>query len=156
MAIDARLSGDEFVARLYSERLAPRVVCASSQASWDIYPADYAREHLIKLGVAAQDVTSLRLPMVECGAENRPIVIDYLKRNGWRKVLLVVDPSITRINRWSVVRTFRENGVDVAIAFDPNERTEMLRGWWRTHWKAQRVILGIMNSMLDMMYAKCR
>jgi len=156
IAIDSRLSADSFVARLYSERVSRRVVCASSQASWEVYPGDYARKHLIQLGVAAEDVTSLRLPMVECGAENRPIVIDYIKRNGWRNALLVVDPSLTRATRLSVVREFRKNGIDVSIAFDPNERTEMLRGWWRTHWKAQRVVLGILNSTLDILYPECR
>ena len=155
-AIDARLSGDKFVAKLYQERMAPRVVCASSQASWEIYPADYTRDHLIELGVAAADVTSLRLPMVECGARNRPIIIDYLKRNGWKSVLLVVDPSLTRTAQWSIVREFRKNGIDAEVAFDANERAEMLRGWWRTHWKAQRVVLGILNSTLDMLYPECR
>jgi len=156
VAIDSRLSGDRFVAKLYSEGIARHVVCASSQASWDIYPADFAREHLIQLGVDQKDVAALRLPMVDCGAQNRPIVIDYLKRNGWKSALLVVDPSLTRATRWSIVRDFKKSGIDLVVAFDPAERDEMLAGWWHTHWKAQRVVLGIMNSMLDQLYPECR
>lgn len=155
-AIDSRLSSDNFVAELYAQGIASKIVCISTQASWDVYPADFAREHLIEMGVRAGDITALRLPMVECGAQNRPLVVEHLKKNGWKSALLVVDPSITRVSRWTITNDFRQAGIDVSIAFAPQERDYMLDRWWRTHWKAQRVVLGIMNSTLDMLYPSCR
>ena len=47
-----------------------------------MYPSDFAREHLIEMGIRAEDVTSLRLPMVECGAQNRPLVVEHLRKSG--------------------------------------------------------------------------
>ncbi len=155
-AIDSRLNGDNFVAQLYTEGVASKIVCISSQASWDVYPADFAREHLIELGVRASDITALRLPMVECGAQFRPLVVDHLRKNGWKSALLVADPSITRVSRSGIISHFRKAGIDVAITFAPKDREDMLDRWWRTHWKAQRVVLGIMNSTLDMLYPSCR
>ncbi len=155
-AIDSRLSGDAYVAQLYSQGIASKIVCISTQASWDVYPADFAREHLIEMGIRAEDVTALRLPMVECGAQNRPLVVEHLRKNGWKSALLIVDPSITRVSRWMITRDFRKAGIDVSISFAPQDREQMLTRWWRTHWKAQRVVLGIMNSTLDFLYPSCR
>ena len=155
-AIDSRLNGDDFVAQLYKHGVASKIVCISTQASWEVYPADFAREHLIELGVPESDITALRLPMVECGAQNRPLVVEHLKKNGWKSALLVADPSITRVSRSSITSHFRKAGIDVAITFAPQDREDMLDRWWRTHWKAQRLVLGTMNSTLDMLYPSCR
>jgi hypothetical protein len=156
LAIDARLHGDEYVARLYAQGLSRQVICASSQASWELYPADYARAHLIELGVRADDISILHFPITDCGGEVLPLLISRLKDQGAKSVLLVVDPTATRYGQWRTRRRFHEAGINAAITFAPEDRHAMLDRWWRTHWKAQRIVLTIMNSTLDLLYAPCR
>jgi hypothetical protein len=155
LAIEARLHGDEYVARLYAEGVARKVICASSQASWEVYPADYARAHLIELGVRADDISVLHFPITDCGGEVMPVLISRLKEQGAKSVLLVVDPTVTRFGRWRTRSRFQEAGIN-AVTFAAEDRRAMLDRWWRTHWKAQRIVLTLMNSSLDLLYAPCR
>ena len=156
LAIDARLHGDEYVARLYAEGVSRQVICASSQASWEVYPADYGRAHLVELGVRADDISVLHLPIMDCGAELLPLLISRLKDQGAKSVLLVVDPTVTRFGQWRTRGRFHEAGINAAITFAAEDREAMLNRWWRTHWKAQRIVLTLMNSTLDLLYAPCR
>ena len=156
LAIEARLHGDEYVARLYAEGVSRKVICASSQASWEVYPADYARAHLIELGVRADDISVLHFPITDCGGEVMPVLISRLKEQGAKSVLLVVDPTVTRFGRWRTRSRFQEAGINATITFAAEDRRAMLDRWWRTHWKAQRIVLTLMNSSLDLLYAPCR
>src|SRR5262249_59080623 len=83
-SIDMHSTADEYVVDLYRQGMARKIVCLSSQGSWELYPGDYAREHLISLGVPAEDVLSLRLPTVPCGAVNIPMIAEFVKAPGWR------------------------------------------------------------------------
>lgn len=156
LAIDSRLSGDQYVAELYSQGIAQHVICASSQVSWETYPADYARQHLILLGVRAEDTSVLHLPTVECSAKLLPHLSNYLKEHGWKNIQLIVDPTITRYERWRMQQHFSKLGLRVGIAFAPVDRAEIFDRWWHTHWKAQRIVLSLMNLGLDLLYPSCR
>ena len=156
LAIDSRSHGDEYVAKLYRDGLAKTIVCATSQVSWEVYPADFAREHLVHLGIPAADVSVMRLPILECGAEYQPLFASYLKERGWRRVIFVVNPTLTRLGRWRTESYFRDAGIEATFTFVPEDRAEMLDAWWRTHWKAQYIVLALMNSSLDLLYARCR
>ncbi|MEP7273550.1 MAG: hypothetical protein ABI882_18785 [Acidobacteriota bacterium] len=156
LASDARLQGDEYVARLYKERLAARVVCASSQISWDVYPSDASCAHLIELGVPAEAVSVLHLPMTDCGAEVVPILIEDLRALGARSVLFVVDPTVTRYGEWRSRHRFAAAGIEARTTFAPQDREVMLDRWWRSHWKAQRIVGTLMNTTIDLLYAPCR
>jgi hypothetical protein len=156
LAIDSRSHGDEYVAKLYREGLAKTIVCATSQVSWEVYPADFARQHLVQLGIPAADISVMRLPILECGAEYRPLFASYLKEHGWRRVIFVVNPTLTRFGRWRAESYFHDAGIEATFTFVPEDRAEMLDAWWRTHWKAQYVVLALVNSSLDLLYARCR
>jgi hypothetical protein len=156
LAIDTRSHGDEYVTKLYRDGLAKTIVCATIQVSWEVYPADFAREHLVQLGIPAADVSVMHLPILECWAEYRPLFVSYLKERGWRRVIFVVNPALTRLGRWRTESYFRDAGIEAIFTFVPEDRAEMLDAWWRTHWKAQYIVLALMNSSLDLLYARCR
>jgi hypothetical protein len=156
LVIDSHSHADEYVARLYRDGLAKTVVCATSQVSWEVYPAEFARAHLVQLGIPAADVSAMHLPLLECGAEYRPLFTSYLKERGWRRVIFVVNPTLTRLGRWRAESYFRDAGIEAIFTFVPEDRAAMLDAWWRTHWKAQFVVLALLNSSLDMLYARCR
>lgn len=156
LAIDARMHGDEYVAELYQKGVARKVICASSQASWDVFPSDYSRDHLLELGLPAEDVSVQHLPMTECGAEVMPHLIEHLKSRGVKSVLLVVGPTLTRYADWRTRSRFRAAGIDSRITFSPEDRRAVFEGWWHTHWKAQHIVSTLMNSSFDLLYASCR
>jgi uncharacterized SAM-binding protein YcdF (DUF218 family) len=155
-SFDPRMRGDHYAAQLYRQGMAPAIVCAGSQASWEVYPADSSRQHLINLGVPAEAVSVLHLPIVDCAGELAPILIEALKARGVRSVLIVADPTATRFGSWRFVQRLAEAGISASITFAEQDRTEMLDGWWHSHWKAQRVVGAVMNSTLDLLYAPCR
>lgn len=155
-SISPHSTADEYVADLYRKSVARKIVCVSSQVSWELYPGDYAREHLISLGVPAEDVISLRLPTVHCGAENLPRVVEFVKANGWRSALLITHPEVSRsagrLNR----RYFEREGIAISVSYAPQDRAELTQSWWSTHWKTQRFVGEVMNVTLDLFYSECR
>ena len=149
-------TSDEYVADLYRRSVARKIVCASTQVSWELYPGDYARAHLISLGVPAEDVISMRLPTEPCPAMNLPRIVDFLKAGGWRSALIITQPEDSRYAGLLNRRFFEREGVTFAISYAPKDREELTRDWWSTHWKTQRMISGAMNATLDMFYSECR
>lgn len=156
LANDPKMQGDAYVASLVRQGLTQQVICGSSQASWDFYPADSSRDHLIQLGVPREAVSVLHLPILDCGGELVPLLIDALKSKGVKSVLLVTDPTITKYAAWRIRQRFAADGIDASITFAPDDRRTLLDGWWRSHWKAQRIVGTVMNSTLDLLYAPCR
>lgn len=154
-AIASHSDADEFIARLYHQKLARKIVCVSTQLSWEVYPADFARQHLIALGVPAEDVLTLHLPPEECRAENLPRVTAYLKSQGWRSALLVLNPAESRFGGWQARRYFSRAEITLAVTYSPRDHAELVSGWWRTHWKAQEIIREALNAALDSIYSEC-
>ena len=155
-SFDPRLHGDEYTAQLYRQGIAPQIICAGSQASWEVYPADSSRKHLIELGVPAESVSVLRLPIVDCGGELAPILIEALRTRGAKSVVIVTDPNATRLGSWRFQKRLADGGITATTTFSEADRIDMLDGWWRSHWKAQRIVGSVMNSALDLLYAPCR
>ena len=108
------------------------------------------------LGVPREDVLTLHLPIVDCGAENVPHIVKYVKTQGWHSVLLVVNPVGSRPGRRLVRRYFGEAGLSVAVSYSPRDRQEFVPQWWRTHAKAQRMVATAMYSGLALLYPECR
>jgi len=155
-AFDPRMQGDPYAASLLQQGVAPAIICAGSQASWDVYPSDSSRSHLISLGVPAESVSVLHLPILDCGGEVVPLLVDALKARGARSVLVVTDPTTTRYGAWRFRQRMAAAGIVASTTFAPEDRQDMLSGWWRTHWKAQRIVGAVMNSTIDLLYAPCR
>lgn len=155
-SFDPRMHGDDYAARLYRDGVAPAIVCAGAQASWEVYPADSSRQHLISLGVPPEAVSVLHLPIVDCGGEVVPFLSEALKARGARSAVIVADPTATRFGSWRFEKRLAEAGIAAAITFAEEDRAEMLGGWWRSHWKAQRIVGSVMNSTIDLLYAPCR
>ncbi|MBK8316637.1 MAG: hypothetical protein IPL01_22535 [Acidobacteria bacterium] len=155
-AIDPHLKTDEYVARLFREGRAGDVLCFSTQVSWEAYPADYVARHLVELGVPADRVHVLHLPIEPCGAYNAPRVVDYLRSKGWKSAILITSPDSSRMAGWSTRKRFAKSGIPLIVSYAPEDREELFRGWWRTHWKIQDIVDQLMVFTLDQVYAECR
>jgi hypothetical protein len=155
-AISAHSKADEYVVALYRQGVARKIVCLSSQVSWETYPGDYVRERLISLGVRAEDVFSLRLPIAPCGAMNLPMVVDFVKERGWKSALLITHPENSRYAARLIHKYFGREGVATAVSYAPADRDELTNDWWREHWKTQRVVGQAMAITFDLFYPECR
>jgi uncharacterized SAM-binding protein YcdF (DUF218 family) len=148
-----RSQADDWVAQLYQQGKAKQIVCVSTPVSWDVYAADFARQHLLALGVPAEKVLTLRLEQEACIAPNIKRVAAYVKEQGWQSALVVTEP-ITASSR--LEKYFQQEGVKLALSYAPQDRAELTHNWWRTHWKMQVMIEAVVTMGLDSVYAECR
>jgi hypothetical protein len=154
--MNAHSDADAYVSRLHQQGVAGNIVCISSQAACDVYPADYVARHLVTLGVPEENVSTLHLSSRSCWAKYLPDVVEYVRRRGWQSALLVVDPIGSRFEGRVARRYFDRAGLQLAITYSSRDRQECVQGWWRTHSKAQRMVRGAVTSALDMLYPQCR
>jgi hypothetical protein len=155
-AISKHSAADKYVIDLYRRGVARKIVCADSQISWELYPSDYVRESLISQGVHAEDVISLRLPLAPCGGAQAPRIVKFVKDHGWKSALYVTLPEDSRYTDYLARRFFEREGIALAVSYSPEDREELTRSWWRTHWKAQRIFGEAMIVALDRFYSECR
>lgn len=155
-AISKHSAADKYVVDLYRRGVARKIVCVSSQFSRELYPGDYVRESLISQGVPAEDVISLRLPIAPCGGAYLPRMVEFVKANGWKSALYVTHPEDSRYSDNLARRFFEREGVALAVSYSPEDREELTRNWWRTHWKTQRMVASAMMITLDRFYSECR
>lgn len=155
-SISSHSKADEYIAGLYRQGVARKIVCVSAQVSRELYPADYAREHLISLGVPAEDVISMRLPIVPCAAVNLPTIVEFVKARGWKSALFITQPEDSRYAARLMRKYFGREGVALSVSYAPEDEEELTRNWWRTHWKVQRFVGDAMNVTLDLFYSECR
>jgi hypothetical protein len=155
-AISKHSMADKYVIDLYRRGVARKIVCAGSQISHELYPSDYMRESLISQGVPAEDVISLRLPSAPCAAPNLTRIVEFVKANGWKSVLYVTFPEDSRHSGSLARRHFEREGVNFCVSYSPEDRNELTQGWWRTHWKTQRIVGETMSIVLDRFYSECR
>jgi hypothetical protein len=155
-SIDERYDTDSYVAELYQRGLAREIVCLSSQVAWRVYPADYARQHLIQLGVPAQHVHTLYLPPVECRAQATPLVIAFLKQRGWQSAMMVIDPSISRVTRSRAISAYAREQIKLWVTYSPRDYKTLTDQWWREHWKTQRLTGEVLEAGFDLFYPECR
>jgi hypothetical protein len=144
------------VADLYRRGLGRKVVCASSQFSPGEFVADYSRLHLAELGVSANDIEVQHLPLTDCFGEVVPELIGLVQRRGWKTVLFVVYPEDSRAIGGLVPLNFEASGIRAIVTYSQESRNELIDGWWRTHWKAQRVVDAAFETALDRCFSKCR
>src|SRR5689334_20500218 len=76
LAMNDGSKADEYIAELYRQGLVRQVVCMSTAVAWQVYPADYARKHLIALGVPAENVLTFYIPFMDCRAEALAAIAD--------------------------------------------------------------------------------
>lgn len=155
-AISKHSAADKYVIDLYRQGVARKIVCVGSQISRDLYPGDYVRASLISQGVPAEDVISLRLPLAPCGGVNLPRIVEFVKANGWKSALYVTHPEDSRYTDNLARRFFEREGVALAVSYSPEDREELTRSWWRTHWKTQRMVGEAMIITIDRFYSECR
>jgi hypothetical protein len=154
--IDPRSASDQYVMGLYHEGVGAKIICVSSQISVDVYPADYAREHLIARGIPAENVLSLRLPVTDCAAQSLKVIADYVKSSGWGSALLVCNPEDSRYGGWLARRVFDQQRLNIFVTYAPQDKEELTTRWWRTHWKMQRFVGQLINIPIDLLYSECR
>jgi hypothetical protein len=155
-AIDARSQTDAYVAELYRQGFAGKIVCISSQVSWETYPADYARQHLIYMGIPEQNVLVLHLPIPDCQATSFRRIAEYVKSQGWQRALLLSYPQQSRYDKWLAGKIFEKQNIGLAVTYPPDDEAELTTSWWREHWKVQRMINGAIIIPLDRIYSECR
>ena len=144
---------DNRVMALYQQSKAKKIICVSMPVSWDVYAAEFTRQHLLALGVPAENVLTLHLPLEACPAPNERRVAQYVKAQGWHSVLLITDPIATS-NR--VRKYFQQEGIHVSVTCVQEDQDELMRQWWKTHWKIQWITKSAFGILLDSAYAECR
>ena len=155
-AVDEQMNGDAYVAELFRQGNAPHILCLSTQAAWEVYPAEYARAHLLELGVPAAQVSTLHLPAtLDCRAQVMPLIVNYLKQQGWRSALMVVEPTVSRANRRTAFPVFARAGIELSLSYSPRDYERLTTNWWREHWKIQRMFSEVLNTGFDFFYAEC-
>lgn len=147
-----RSESDDWVAELYRKGKAKQIVCVSTPISWDIYPADFARQHLIALGVPADKISTLHLEYEPCAAPNIKRVAEYVKSQRWQSAIGVTGPisSASRLQKY-----FQQQGIKLALTYYQKDRDELTNGWWKTHWKMQAMIEAVVVGLLDTVYSEC-
>lgn len=156
LGIDERFDTDTYVAELYRQGVVRDIVCLSGQVAWQVYPADYARAHLIELGVPAEHLFTMYLPQAECRAQVMPLVARFVKEHGWQSALMVIDPSVSRANRRVGVPAFSREQLTLAINYSPRDYQLLTTRWWQEHWKIQRLASEALEVSFDLLYANCR
>ncbi len=147
---------DEYVAQLYQQKLAKKIVCISRNESCGVYPADDSRRRLLAMGIPAEDVLTLYLPRVECVAPNLPRIIEMVKANGWQQSLLVLSPTRSRVTGNIAAKYFQQAGLQLTISYSPQAYQEITTRWWSDHQTAQTTTEAIISMVLDPLYPECR
>ena len=134
-ATTPRSQSDDWVVELYQKGKAKKIVCASIPISWDIYAADFSRQHLIALGVPAEDVLTLHLEQEACATPNIRRVASYVKSQGWQSALVVTGP-ITERRR--LEKYFQQEGIKLSLTYAQKDRDELTTDRWKTRkWSAR-------------------
>ena len=154
-AIASNTDADEYVVQLYRQGVAKKIVCINLGSECGNY-TEYARQHLLELGVPAEDVLTLPLPSTDCLAANLPRFTAMAKAQGWQQSLLVLRPSVTRTDGGLAAKYFSRAGLRLAVTSAPGERQRFTFFWWTKHETAQAMIEAIVNGMLDQVYPECR
>lgn len=155
-ALSKHSAADKYAIDLYRRGVARKIVCVSSQISLDLYPSDYVRDGLISQGVPAEDVISLHLPLAPCDGAQLPKIVEFVKANGWKSALCVTHPEDSRYSGSLARRFFEREGIALAVGYSQEDREELTRDWWRTHWKTQRMFGEAITIILDRFYSECR
>ena len=147
---------NQYVAELYNQGLAKKVVCASGQIAWNTYPADFVREQLLQLGMLAEDVTTFHTPRVDCGADLVPMFLNLCKEQGWQRVLIVANPIASRATQRVWGNRFEQAHIQLAITYSPADREKLRGRWWRKHKQTQMVVQQGIETLVDLFYPHCR
>ena len=152
----SRTPADDYVAQLYQQKLAQKIVCISRNESCGVYPADDARRRLLAMGIPADDVLTLYLPRAECVAPNLPRMIEMVKAHGWQQSLMVLSPTRSRSTGNLARKYFQQAGLQLAITYAPQAYQEITTRWWADHQQAQTTTEAIISTLLDPLYIECR
>lgn len=154
-AIASNTDADEYVAQLYRQGVGKKIVCIALSTPCETF-ADYTRQHLLALGVPAEDVLTLPLPGTACLAPNLPRVTELMQTHHWQQAVMVLHPQVSRTDGAIVRRYFQRAGLGLAITFAPGERASYTPLWWTKYPTAQAVIDAVVNGTLDRIYPECR
>lgn len=155
-AVGARSTADDYVITLYREGYSTRIVCVSSQISHELFPADFTKLNLIGRGIPETAVTSLHLPIMECPAMTLDYIADFCQREGWKSVMIVSSPEGNPRAGAAMRLEFQRRGIGLIMTHSPEDAAALQSRWWLTHWKIQRVIGAITETVLDTIYGDCR
>ena len=151
----AHSGAGKYVIRLYNSGYFTKVVCVSTQIAWNMYPADFARDELVRLGLPKRDVSTLYLPMSECDTDQIMFVADYIANHHWSRVLVIGDPEGSPLAKIKIRKAFEEKGVSVHFTCSPDDYTDLKHDWWRVHWKIQRIVAALIETGSDLVYETC-
>jgi hypothetical protein len=155
-AFDPRLNNNEYAVSLYRQGLTKKIVCMGNAITCDIFPADYARQHLLALGVPEADVLVLRTPDTDCRAQLFPPTVKFAQEQGWHRINWLVDPAGSRQMRNVLQPKFKAAGIEMFVTYPPAAKAELEQSWWRAHWKMQRMARDPLETTLDLFFAECR
>lgn len=146
---------DAYVADLYRQGYSKQIVCLSEQLTWQVYPADIARERLITLGLPATNISVLHLPHADCGADVLPTLLNFIHEQKWKSVLLVISPPTSRATQRAFAPQFVKEKIEMAITYAPSELASFQRQWWLAHKPTQMLVQQGIETVLDLLYPHC-
>lgn len=146
---------DLYVAELYRQGFGKQIVCLSGQITWQTYPGDFARDRLLRLGLPAADVMTFHLPRTACEAELAPVLLAYLKQQGWKRVLMVTNPPASRATHRVLSARLAPEQITLAVTYAPVDRDELRGSWWRDHRNTQKLVGTGIEVLADLFYPSC-
>ncbi len=152
---DSASAPEQYIAGLSQQGLAQHIVCLSGQTTWKIFPSDFARERLLKLGLPPEKVTTLHLPRADCEAELSDILLAFIKQRGWKSVIIVTNPIASRATNRTLAPPFARAQIKLSVTYTPAEAEAWRGQWWREHRKTQQVIQQAIETALDLFYPHC-
>lgn len=154
-AIASNTDADGYVVQLYRQGIGKKIVCIALSTPCETF-ADYARQHLLALGVPAEDVLTLPLPGAACLAPNLPRFTELMKTHHWQQAVLVLHPQVSRTDGAVARKYFQQAGLGLAITHAPGQRASYTPLWWTKYETAQAAIDALVNGTLDRIYPECR
>ena len=83
-------------------------------------------------------------------------IAEYCQRKGWKSVMIVSSPEGNPRAGSQARLEFQRLGVGLILTHSPDDAAVLRSRWWMTHWKIQRMVGAIMETVLDMIYGDCR
>ncbi|MFN0120173.1 MAG: hypothetical protein ACKV2V_06695 [Blastocatellia bacterium] len=155
-AISPRSTADEYMAALWRQGRGARIVCVSNAVSPEIFPGDFARRHLIELGVPESAVDSYHKVRQDCAAPEIRDLAAWGKARGWRSAIMFLRPEDSATQLGKAKYYFQREGISLSVIWRQQDYDELTHDWWKTHWKAQALVQSGMEKTLDALYAECR
>ncbi len=144
---DARCEREKYAADLYRRGLARKIFVGGMPVAWGVHTGDAAKRFLVQQGIPAADIIVLKDPWnTRLEAD---LLVQQMRQNGWRSVLIVTDPFHSR----RAMHTIETAARDIQLSsqpLPPEQSRWQPEAWWtrrRDVWLTVRECLSWINTL---------